>query len=76
MEQEMRNYIKQYGSVQSDYADWVHPWVEYWRVIGVKRSDWDFIIAHLTERYPDYTFSRGETHINNIIYPTIIITKK
>ena len=79
MDNEMRNYLKQYGRVQSDEKTWVHPWVTYWRVFGFDHETYvrlDDIIKHLSERYPAYAFGKGETIICNIIYPTIIINKK
>ena len=79
MESEMWAYLRQYGHVQSNEMTWVHPSVEYWEVIlfdHEKRDNIDSIREHLSERYPDYQFGKGEAHINNVIYQRIIIVKK
>ena len=79
MDKEMWDYLSQYGHIQSKEMTWVHPWVTYWEIILFdhdKRDKRDSILEHLSDRYPDYKFGKGEAHINNVIYQTIEILRK
>ena len=79
MTDEVRKQLERFSEVDQDTKTWVHPWETYWRMYRFKNNSHRHIEALLrifNARFCGYSFQRGETHINNNIYPTIIIYKK
>ena len=75
MKASLREELEKYGRVEMDTVTWVPEWYNYWHCY-TGRQDRDAIIAELSKKYPDYSFSKGEAHINNVIYDVIHIYKK
>lgn len=74
MTKEMKQELERFGRVETDYATWVHPWREYWRLYC--KSHHDLLIKVLSKKYPDFYFYHGESHICNTIYHVIKIDRK
>lgn len=75
MTKELRKDLERYGRVEMDTVTWVPQWYNYWHCY-TGQQDRDEIIKEMSEKYPEYSFGKGEAHINNVIYMVINIYKK